>query len=243
MQWDKFAPFFHESWHSKIKKWVESEDCDKLYTFLKSESKRGVQIAPLSNLTYRAFLETPLNEVKVVLLSWCPYHSFYNGVAAADGLAFSCSVTGKLQPSLITFYEGIENDISNGLNLEYVKYPDLSYLAHQGVLLMNCSLTVAKGKAGSHDEIWHGFTKFILEECLAYTGIPIVFIGKDAQKFERYVSPLTHGYIFSIEHPSFAARNNQLWNTKGVFTKINRIIREANGPEFEIDWLNTKPPF
>lgn len=244
MNFDKFKHQFHPSWHNKIKPFIESKECDKIYEFLKKESKRGKKIAPDSRNTYRAFLETPLNEVKVVLLSYCPYHTFtYEHVPVADGLAFSCSITNKLQPSLEKFYEGIEDDLYNGLNLNYDKNPDLSYLAKQGVLLLNSALTVEANKAGSHQDTWHSFTKYVIEECLAYTGVPIVLIGKDAQIFERYMTPLTHGYIFKIEHPSFAARSHAQWETQGVFKKINIILKQCNN--FTINWLNEddKPPF
>lgn len=241
MNWDNFKDYFHESWHAKMKPFIESEECDKIYAYLKKRSKEGKQIAPLSTLTFRAFLETPLNQVKVVLLGYCPYHTFYRGVPVADGLAFSCSITGKQQPSLQKFVEGIEKDAYNGLNLEYdKKMSDLSYLAKQGVLLLNSSLTVEKDKPGSHQELWKPFTKYVLEECLAYKGIPVVFIGKDAQKFQKSVSPLTHGYSFKIEHPAAAARMSDVWDTQGVFTKINQIIKE-NDPKDFILWLDELP--
>ena len=31
---------------------------------------------------------------------------------------------------------------------------DLTYLANQGILLLNCALTVIKGKSNSHAKIW-----------------------------------------------------------------------------------------
>lgn len=242
MIWEKFKDQFHESWHQKLQPFIESKECDQIYEFLKNESRRGKKIAPSSSLTYRAFLETPLTELKAVLLSYCPYHTFINGAPIADGLAFSCSVTGKQQPSLTKFIEGIENDVYNGLNLNYPNnLSDLTYLAKEGVLLLNSALTVEKDKAGSHQEIWKPFIDYILKECLSYTGAPIVFIGKDAQVYEKRVSPLTHGHIFKIEHPSFAARNHQDWDTKGVFSKITRIVMENTGKN--IDWLCEKPPF
>lgn len=242
MIWDKFKDQFHESWHPKMQKFIESKDCDKIYEFLKSEGRRGKKIAPSSVATYRAFLETPLTNLKCVLLSYCPYHSFINGIPVADGLAFSCGITGKQQPSLAKFLQGIENDVYNGLNLNYSKdMADLTYLAKEGVLLWNSALTVEKDKPGSHQEVWTNFTKFVLEECLSYTGAPIVFIGKDAQKFKKLVSPITHGHIFEIEHPSFAARNEQNWDTEGVFKKVTAIVKQNSG--IEIDWLNEKPPF
>lgn len=242
MVFEKFKDFFHPSWWEKIQPFIESKECDKIYEFLKKEARRGKKLAPPSHLTYRAFLETPLSDLKAVLLSYCPYHSFINGLPVADGLAFSCSVTGKQQPSLSKFIEGIENDVYSGLNLNYDKnLTDLTYLAKQGVLLWNSALTVEMNKPGSHQELWLPFTKYVLEHCLSYTGVPIVFIGKDAQIYEKCVSPLTHGHIFKLEHPAFAARMDQEWETKGVFTKINQIVKQNNN--YEIDWLNEKPPF
>ncbi len=241
MIWEAFKNQFHESWWGKIKPFIESKECDVLYAKLKELSRRGKGIAPASAVTFRAFLETPLTELKVVILSYCPYHTYSQGAPVADGLAFSCSVTGKLQPSLEMFYKGLENDLYEGMNLNYLKNPDLTYMAHEGVLLWNAALTVEKDKAGSHQEIWEPFTKYVLENILAYTGIPIIFVGKDAAKYKKYVTPLTHGHIFEIEHPAYAARLQQDWTTNGVFKKVSRIVKQNNG--YEIDWLAEKCPF
>ena len=68
MIWENFEEHFHPSWYNKIRPWVESEDCDKVYSFLKSETRRGKKIAPLSSNVFRAFKETPLDELKMVHL-------------------------------------------------------------------------------------------------------------------------------------------------------------------------------
>ena len=91
MNWDKFKENFHESWHKKMKPFVESEECDKLYAYLKKESKRGKQVAPLSSNVWKAFMLTPMDELKFVLMGMCPYHTFKNGLPVADGLMMSCS--------------------------------------------------------------------------------------------------------------------------------------------------------
>src|SRR5687767_15132520 len=109
MIWDNFKDKFHPSWHGKMKPFIESKECDAIYEFLKKEGKRGKKIAPISSLTYRCFLETPLDECKVVIVGLCPYHSAKNGTLIADGLCMSCSIAGSLQPSLEKFYEGLEN--------------------------------------------------------------------------------------------------------------------------------------
>ena len=72
MQFEKFKDLFHESWHDKIRPFIESEECDDIYKFLKSESQRGKMIAPLSVNVYRCFLETSLDDLKLVILGMCP---------------------------------------------------------------------------------------------------------------------------------------------------------------------------
>ena len=147
MNWDKFKENFHPSWHAKMKPFVQSEECDLLYAHLKKESKRGKQVAPLSSNVWKAFMLTPMDELKFVMMGMCPYHTFKNGLPVADGLMMSCSITNYLQPSLKQLYKAFETEFHKGLNLSYDATPDLSYLAKQGVLLLNASLTVEKNKA------------------------------------------------------------------------------------------------
>lgn len=234
MDWNKFKDNFHESHHVKMKPFIESEECDRIYAFLKKEALRGKKIAPISSLTWRCFKETPLDEIKVVLAGYCPYHTFYNGSPVADGLAFGCSITRRLQPSLEKFYEGLEIELHNGLNLQYTKNPDVIYLAKQGILMYNVALTTEKDKAGSHLEVWEPFVKYFFEHIVGYTGIPVIFLGKEAQKYEKYVTPFTH--TFKLSHPSYAARTSSEWETNGVFTKVNKIVYENNG--YKLRWLD-----
>lgn len=237
MNWEKFKDQFHPSWHTHMKQFIESEECDNIYKFLKSEAQRGKKIAPLSANTYRCFLETPLDEIKVVLMGMCPYHTLKNGSPVADGLLMGCSTTNVLQPSLQQFYDAIERELYNGLDLTVVKNPDVSYLAKQGVLMYNAALTTEINKAGSHIDLWEPFTKYLFEEILTYTGVPIVFLGKDASRYEKYVPPFS--WSFAVSHPASASYKNTDWDTEGVFGKVNKILKENNN--FEIKWLEEVP--
>ena len=236
MEWEKFKDKFHESWHAKMRPFIESNECDAIYEFLKKESKRGKQIAPLSSNVYRAFKETPLDELKVVLMGMCPYHTFKNGEPVADGLLMGCSTTGYPQPSLDKFYDAMEREFYNGLNLKRHKDPDVSYLAKQGVLMLNAALTVEMNKAGSHSAIWESFTVYLLEHVLDTSGVPFIFLGKDAAKYERYIPPFT--WSFTVSHPASASYKQTDWETDGVFKKVNEILKQNNN--FEISWLNIK---
>jgi len=233
MIWEKFKELFHESWHIKMQPFIESKECDDIYEFLKKESKRGKKIAPLSPNVYRCFRETSLDDLKVVMMGMCPYHTFHEGAPVADGLLMGCSVTGRLQPSLEKFYEGVEDDVYNGLNLHHTKTPDVSYLAKQGVLMVNAALTTEMNKAGSHIKLWEPFTKYLLEEVLSTTGVPYIFLGKDASVYQKYIPPFSWSFVTS--HPASASYKQTDWDTEGTFTKVNKILKDNNN--FSIDWL------
>ena len=238
MNWEKFKDQFHESWHIKMKPFIESEACDNIYKFLKQESQRGKKIAPLSSNVYRCFLETPLDELKVVMVGMAPYHTLKQGSPVADGLLMGCSTTGVLQPSLEKFYEAIERENYNGLCAYCNKTnADVSYLAHQGVLMFNASLTTEINKAGSHMDLWEPFTKYVFEEILAPTGAPVIFLGKDASKYAKYVPPFT--WSFTTSHPASAAYKNSDWDSGEVFKMVNRVLKDNNN--YHIEWLDGTP--
>ena len=239
MNWDNFKHQFHPSWHAKMRPFIESEECDKIYAFLKAESKRGKRVAPLSMHVWRCFLETPLDDVKVVMVGLCPYHTLKNDAPVADGLLMGCSITEQVQPSLDQFYRAMEKEFYDGLNLSIIENPDVSFLAHQGVLMLNAALTTEINKAGSHLEIWEPFIKYLFEEVLNYLGVPIVFLGKDAAKYKKYTGIFAH--VFEVSHPASASYKGIDWDTEGVFTKVNRLLEENNG--FSVMWLDIDPPF
>lgn len=216
-----------------MKPFIESEACDKIYEFLKKEAKRGKKIAPLSSNVFRAFKETKFTDLVAVMIGMCPYHTFKNGEPVADGLLMGCSTTGYLQPSLEQFYGAVERDVYDGLNLRMVKNPDVSYLAKQGVLLYNASLTTEMNKAGSHAHVWEPFTKYLLENVLDTAGVPFIFLGKDAARYERYLPPFT--WSFTLSHPASASYKNTEWDSEGVFKKVTTIVKQNNA--IDIHWL------
>ena len=229
MDFDNFKELIHESWWAKLKPWIESEECDKIYKFLKYSSGRGKVICPSSQNVWRAFLLTPYEDVKVILCGMSPYHSLYKGSPIADGLLMSCSVTGKLQPSLEKFYNGMFTEL--GLDEKTHKSSDLSYLASQGVLMLNTSLTCEAMKPGNHIELWTSFMKYLFEEVIITTGMPIVFLGKESTKIERYIAPFT--WVFKLSHPAAASYSNTDWDSGGMFLAVNNILKGNNNTEIQ----------
>lgn len=143
---------------------------DKAYfklIFSTLEQERGQDnIYPAEEDIFRAFKETPLEQVRIVVLGQDPYHT----PGIADGLAFS-SRTGVIPPSLRNIFTEIlrscypEKKQVDGIPqpLEELFSTDLTAWAQQGVLLLNTALTVRQGEPGSHSALWKPFIQEVLE--------------------------------------------------------------------------------
>lgn len=240
MNFDKFAPQLGD-WAEKLRPFIESEQCDKIYARLKADSNRGKIICPAHQDTYRAFRETPWKQLKAVFIAQDPYPWVKDGQFVADGLALSCSNTKVLQPSLSIFYDGIEDDIGRENMPEHsIRDSDLSHLSYQGIMMLNSALTVEKDLVGSHRELWMPFTQYLLEEVFTKSNKSLIFIlmGKEAQYFNRYINPMQHT-IYEIEHPAAAAHKQRKWEHKNVFSKVSRLVKENHS--YNISWMSDLP--
>lgn len=237
LDWTKFAPLFHPSWETKIRPFIESPDCFNIYKLLREQTGRGKKIVPHPTQTFRAFKETPLDSIKCMFMGLSPYHTMKDGKIIADGVLMSASNTMHLPPSLEQFYNGMEKELFPESENGVFRNPDLTYLCHQGVFMFNASMTCELLKAGSHVKIWEPFTIYILQEIIALTGIPIVWLGKEAKRFDRYVNPFQ--WRFDVSHPASAAYNHTQWSTEGLFGKLNRVMVDYNS--YTVQWCSELP--
>ncbi len=186
-------------------------------------------VYPLRKDIFRAFELTPPAKVKCVIIGQDPYHQ----PGQAHGLAFSVKSGVPLPPSLKNIYREIEND----LGIKMRNDGDLTYLANQGVLLLNVHLTVFKDKPLSHSiDVYEKFTKSILK-VLNDLEQPIAFIlwGKKAQKFEKTLQNPRH-LVIKSNHPSpLSANRGGFFNTK-PFSKTNIFL--IKNKQSSIDWQN-----
>lgn len=235
LNWTSFEKQFG-SWSEKIKPFFFSGGFDGIYKQLKEEAKRGYQIAPNSNLTFRAFQECDINNVRLIVIGMAPYHTFIDNQPIADGLCMSCSITNKLQPSLSNFFDACERELYNGLCLPCIRKADLTYLARDnGVLLLNAALTTTRGKAGNHLLLWEPFMKYLFENVLDVMGIPILLMGRDAQKLEKYINPFNT--IIKVSHPASSSYSGDSeWNSEGCFKEIQTILKQRHNEK--INWFD-----
>lgn len=183
---------------------------------------RTTRIFPASNNVFRCFKEC--KDLKVVFVGQDPYYQ--NGVA--DGLAFSCGLTLKEQPSLKFIYDEVLRTTGN-----ITRNPDLTHWARQGVLLMNTALTVEQSKPDSHTTFWKGWIADTLQRISKNNDkLVFVFFGKRAQGFMGNVSD-THHKI-SVVHPAAAAHRGGIWDCEDLFNRVNQYLKQSN--KREIIW-------
>lgn len=216
-------------WAAKLKSFVYSSDFDKILQTLYDEREAGKRFTPPLKQVFRAFEECPVGDLKVVMIGQDPYP--YLGVA--DGIAFSCGNTGKLQPSLDQMFRAISRTVYP----EQIVHqdPDLTRWANQGVLMLNKALTCQVDKVGSHYDIWHDFIMYVIDMLsLTNSGLIFCLLGQKAQELETSISQ-SH-YILKASHPASASYSKTDWDCNNLFNEANRIIEQNNGPQFKITW-------
>jgi uracil-DNA glycosylase len=157
-----------ESWRSALEPALASPEARRLGGWLKAEESAGKVIYPPRGQRLAAFTLTPLDAVRCVILGQDPYH----GAGQAHGLAFSVQDGVRLPPSLLNIAKELEAD----LGLPRPVSGNLSKWAQQGVLLLNNTLTVEAGQAGSHaGRGWDAITDAAVA-AVAERDVPTVFI-------------------------------------------------------------------
>ncbi len=106
---------------------------------------------------YRVF-EKDVSKIKIVLIGQDPYH----GKGQANGLSFAVSKNIKIPPSLVNIYKEIKSNFPER-NYEF-NHGDISRWFHEEeIFLLNASLSVEEGKAGSHLKYWEPFTNDVIK--------------------------------------------------------------------------------
>lgn len=218
-------------WSSKLRGFIKSSDFDKIIETLYNYRQEGKRFTPPLKDVFTAFEKCSVKDLRIVLIGQDPY-PYLN---VADGMAFSCSKTGKPQPSLKFMFHSITQTVYDN-DERIVHNPDLSRWAEQGVLLLNSALTCEIDKVGSHSPIWKDFIAYLID-MLNFTDSGLIFIllGKQAQELESIIGP--NHYVLKASHPASAAHNGTyIWDCNDVWNETNRLIEGNNGKEFKIKW-------
>ena len=217
------------TWNEFFRDIKEKDYSLYLNRFLDEEYKNYVIYPPREKM-FNAFRFTPLEEVKVVIIGQDPYHE----PGQAMGLSFSVPKGIKVPPSLVNIYKEIEDEYKCEMNYES---GDLTYLAKQGVLLLNSILTVRAHLALSHNiKEYHQFLSDVLK-VLDSQEQPIVFLlwGGPARKLKSALTNPRHLIIEGV-HPSPLSANRGGWFKNNHFKKCNEYLKSHDLKE--INWCN-----
>ncbi len=214
------------SWLQRLEDQFALPYMQQLKAFLRAEKSAGKLIYPPSSQWFNALDSTPFDKVRVVILGQDPYH----GPNQAHGLCFSVAKGVDIPPSLRNIYKELESD----LGIMPAGHGNLQSWADQGVLLLNATLSVQAGAAGSHQNRgWEQFTDRIVE-LLNRDRKNLVFIlwGSYAQKKGAAIDSSRH-LVIKSPHPSPLSAHRGFFGSR-PFSQTNAYLKK-NGLS-PIDW-------
>ncbi|MBN2884522.1 uracil-DNA glycosylase [Patescibacteria group bacterium] len=214
-----------KTWKEQLQAEFEKEYFQSLRDFVRREYQTKT-VYPRPENIFKAFNLCPFDKTKVVILGQDPYHE----LGQAHGLAFSVRNGVAAPPSLVNIFKELEADIGGNKT----RSTDLSSWAEQGVLLLNATLTVVAGSAGSHQRYgWEQFTDSIIK-LLSEKKNNLVFIlwGAYAGSKADLIDQSRH-LILKSPHPSPLSSYRGFFGCRH-FSKSNTYLK--NHGITEIDW-------
>tara|TARA_R110000824_G_scaffold201352_2_gene385360 strand:+ start:2140 stop:2826 length:687 start_codon:yes stop_codon:yes gene_type:complete len=200
-------------WDKALKFFMNSSEFDKLIEFLRQDVEKGYRFTPPLKYVFNGFKSTKYNDTKVIILDQNPYPQ----INTADGIAFSCSITGKPEKTLQYIFKSLDKDQWGSFN------PDLTRWCKQGVLPLNTAFTTQIDKIGTHSKIWKPFTTQLLDHINHNVNPIFIIMGKKA---EEWIPLIDNCKIFKVSHPTSAAYKDGIWDCKNVFTEVNKELQK-----------------
>jgi uracil-DNA glycosylase len=212
-------------WNPLLRDQFEQPYWDDLQAFVAAERAAHVVYPPPADV-YAALHLTSCADTRVMILGQDPYH----GPGQAHGLCFSVRREVRVPPSL----RNIHTELHDDLGLPIPDHGNLERWAQSGVLLLNATLTVRAGEAGSHQKRgWETFTDQVIR-VVNDKADPVVFIlwGNSARRKRELIDTGRHTIIESA-HPSPLSAHNGFLGSR-PFSRANEALMAA-GRE-PIDW-------
>ena len=213
-----------ESWREVLRNETSQTYFADLSEFVLRERK-AFTVFPSEHEVFTALQLTSPGDVRVVIVGQDPYH----GAGQAHGLSFSVQHGTRIPPSLRNIYAELHSD----LDVPLPSHGNLEAWAKQGVLLLNSTLTVREGEAGSHaGHGWETFTDAIIS-FLGSSQEHIVFVlwGAHAGKKTSLIDQ--HHTVITSVHPSPLSAHRGFFGSR-PFSRANRALTDHNQPE--INW-------
>lgn len=182
------------SWKARLQDEFDKPYFRTLTDFVRQEYRSTI-VYPPAPLIFNAFDLCPFDKVKVVIIGQDPYHE----PGQAHGLCFSVGDGVLFPPSLRNIFKEISDDLGKPVPVS----GNLTRWASQGVLLLNATLTVRAGQAGSHQgRGWETFTDAVIDRLATQReGLVFILWGSYARKKGQFIDRSRHLVLCSA-HPS-----------------------------------------
>ena len=193
---------------------------------LKNEIESKQVIYPPGPVIFNAFNTTDLKDVKVVIIGQDPYH----GPGQAHGLSFSVPKGIPHPPSLRNIFK----ELSSDCGIQIPHSGDLSSWAKQGVLLLNATLSVRDGQAGSHQKKgWEVFTDSVITKLSSSKkGLVFILWGRYARNKAAIIDQSIH-HVLESAHPSPLSAHAGFFGCKHFSSANSLLVNDGGSP---IDW-------
>lgn len=213
------------SWKERLQTEFDKPYFKTLTDFVREEYSHG-PVYPPARLIFNAFDLCPFDKVKVVIIGQDPYHE----PGQAHGLCFSVNEGIPFPPSLRNIFKEISDDLGKPVPVS----GDLTRWARQGVLLLNATLTVRAGLAGSHQgRGWEEFTDSVIRELNAgRDGLVFILWGSYAKKKGAMIDRNRHLVLCSA-HPSPLSAYNGFFGNHHFSQANDWLVAHGENP---VDW-------
>ncbi len=205
------------SWKEVLTDEFEKDYFKKLTKFV-HEEYRTTKVYPPAKLIFNAFDQCPFSQLKVVILGQDPYH----GPNQAHGLCFSVNDGIQFPPSLRNIFKELQNDVAKPIP----QSGNLTNWAKQGVLLLNATLTVRAGQAGSHQKKgWEEFTDAVIHKINEQKEHAVFILwGSYAIKKGEFIDQSKHLVLTSVHPSPLSASRGYFGNNH--FSKTNAFLQK-----------------
>jgi uracil-DNA glycosylase len=210
-------------WNPLLRHEFEQPYWKSLQSFVALERQHHSVYPPQADV-FAALHRTSHAETKVVVLGQDPYH----GPGQAHGLCFSVQRGVRPPPSLVNIFKELHSD----LDVPVPHHGDLSAWARRGVLLLNTTLTVRAGVAGSHQgKGWETFTDQVIRAVNDKPFVVFVLWGAHARRKKDLIDVTRHAVI-EAPHPSPLSAHQGFFGSR-PFSRINAALGDAGLPHVE----------
>ena len=232
-----YTRFFGKEWAEFLDPFLQSKEYEKIGATLINQATQGVPITPGFKNIFKAFKECPWHILHTIIIGQDAYSTMTeDGDFVGDGIAFSSNTSKAAPPFLESIFEAIDTDIYQGDYTPVFTWSnqlkhtvcDLSPWAHQGILLLNCSLTTIVGKPGEHLDIWRPFIQYVIKQVTdRRDSLGIVLLGSEANALRPIITNDTH-FVGICEHPAAAQFYNRSWKHNSVLGALDKFHKNKN---------------